>query len=70
LISGRNPDYLIGHQVKQRQFKTETIEIISTDYILYRWWKERNCSRRVSQTKPLDENLDWCYNSSSRRNAE
>ena len=56
LLSGRNPDYLIEHQVNAVPLlKDTTLEIIPTAYILI----ESGCEtavERVSQTKPLDRN--------------
>ncbi len=56
LISGRNPDYLIEHQVNAVPIieKTE-LEIISTGYVLIENGKE-TAVERVSQTKPLARN--------------
>ncbi|WP_339919006.1 geranylgeranylglyceryl/heptaprenylglyceryl phosphate synthase [uncultured Flavobacterium sp.] len=56
LISGRNSDYLIGHQVKAAPILKQTqLEIISTGYILVDGGNE-TAVERVSQTKPLDRN--------------
>lgn len=56
LISGRNSDYLIGHQVKAApQLKKSQLEIISTGYILIESGSETAVST-VSQTTPLDRN--------------
>lgn len=53
LISGRNPDYLIEHQVNAVPILKETnLEIISTGYILIKSGKP-TAVERVSQTKPL-----------------
>lgn len=56
LISGRNPDYLIKHQVDAAPILKKTqLEIISTGYMLI----ESGCETavaRVSNTKPLDRN--------------
>lgn len=59
LISGRNPDYLIAHQVKAAPVLKETsLEIVSTGYILIESGKE-TAVERVSQTRPLDRtNID------------
>ena len=59
LISGRNPDYLIEHQVKAAPILKQTkLEIISTGYILIDSGTE-TAVERVSKTKPLDRsNLD------------
>ncbi len=60
LISGRNPDYLIVHQVKAAPILKQTqLEIISTGYILIESGKE-TAVERVSQTKALDRtNIDF-----------
>jgi putative glycerol-1-phosphate prenyltransferase len=56
LISGRNPDYLIEHQVKAAPILKQTqLEIISTGYILIESGNE-TAVERVSKTKPLDRN--------------
>lgn len=56
LISGRNPDYLIEHQVNAVPIlEKTTLEIISTGYILVENGKE-TAVERISQTKPLDRN--------------
>jgi putative glycerol-1-phosphate prenyltransferase len=56
LISGRNPDYLIGHQVNSVPILKKTnLEIISTGYILIESGNE-TAVERVSKTKPLDRN--------------
>lgn len=56
LISGRNPDYLIEHQVKAVPILKQTqLEIISTGYILIESGNETAVAR-VSKTKPLDRN--------------
>lgn len=53
LLSGRNPDYLIGHQVKAVPIlKRTTLEIISTGYILIEGGNETAVSK-VSQTQPI-----------------
>jgi len=54
LISGRNPDFLIEHQVKAAPILKKTqLEIISTGYILIESGTE-TAVERVSKTKPLD----------------
>ncbi|MES2241204.1 MAG: geranylgeranylglyceryl/heptaprenylglyceryl phosphate synthase [Bacteroidota bacterium] len=54
LLSGRNPDYLIGHQVKAAPILKQTnLEILSTGYILIESGSE-TAVERVSKTKPLD----------------
>ena len=56
LISGRNPDFLIEHQVKAVPILKQTnLEIISTGYILIESGPE-TAVERVSKTKPLDRN--------------
>lgn len=56
LISGRNPDYLIEHQVNAVPILKKTnLEIISTGYILIESGKE-TAVERVSKTKPLSIN--------------
>ncbi|MBG6110574.1 putative glycerol-1-phosphate prenyltransferase [Flavobacterium sp. CG_23.5] len=56
LISGRNPDYLIEHQVKAAPLLTQTnLEIISTGYMLIESGSE-TAVERISKTKPLDRN--------------
>lgn len=54
LLSGRNPDYLIEHQVNAVPIlKKTTLEVISTGYILIESGNE-TAVERVSKTKPLD----------------
>jgi phosphoglycerol geranylgeranyltransferase len=56
LISGRNPDYLIEHQVDAVPILKKTqLEIISTGYILIESGGETAVAR-VSKTQPLDRN--------------
>ena len=56
LISGRNPDYLIEHQVNAVPILKKTqLEIISTGYLLIESGNETAVAR-VSNTKPLDRN--------------
>jgi putative glycerol-1-phosphate prenyltransferase len=56
LISGRNPDFLIEHQVKAAPILKKTqLEIISTGYILIESGTETGVER-VSKTNPLDRN--------------
>lgn len=59
LLSGRNPDYLIGHQVNAvSKLKQTNLEILSTGYILIESGAE-TAVERVSKTKPLERsNLD------------
>lgn len=53
LISGRNPDYLIEHQVKAVPILKETnLEIISTGYILIEGGNQTAVSK-ISQTDPI-----------------
>ncbi|TWI02373.1 putative glycerol-1-phosphate prenyltransferase [Flavobacterium tiangeerense] len=63
LLSGRNPDYLIGHQVTAAPILKQTqLEIISTGYILIESGNE-TAVERVSKTKPLDRHdLDLAVN--------
>nr|WP_315212039.1 geranylgeranylglyceryl/heptaprenylglyceryl phosphate synthase [uncultured Flavobacterium sp.] len=56
LISGRNPDFLIEHQVKAAPILKKTkLEVISTGYILIESGTE-TAVERVSRTRPLDRN--------------
>jgi putative glycerol-1-phosphate prenyltransferase len=56
LLSGRNPDYLIEHQVNAVPILNKTnLEVISTGYILIDSGNE-TAVERVSKTKPLDRN--------------
>lgn len=56
LISGRNPDYLIEHQVNAVPILKKTqLEIISTGYLLIESGGE-TAVERISKTKPLDRN--------------
>jgi phosphoglycerol geranylgeranyltransferase len=56
LISGRNPDYLIEHQVNAVPvLRKMNLEIISTGYILIESGA-RTAVERVSETKPLGRN--------------
>ncbi|SDG87909.1 geranylgeranylglyceryl/heptaprenylglyceryl phosphate synthase [Winogradskyella thalassocola] len=53
LISGRNPDYLIGKQVEAVSKLAKTnLEIIATGYVLIENGKE-TAVQRVSETKPI-----------------
>lgn len=55
LISGRNSDYLIGHQVNAVPILNKTnLEIISTGYLLIESGKQ-TAVEQVSQTKPLSK---------------
>jgi len=56
LLSGRNPDYLVEHQINAVPILEKTnLEIISTGYILIESGAE-TAVERVSQTKPLAKN--------------
>ena len=56
LLSGRNPDYLIEHQVNAVPILKKTnLEVISTGYILIESGTE-TAVERISKTKPLDRN--------------
>lgn len=56
LLSGRNPDYLIEHQVNAVPILNKmNLEVISTGYILIESGAQ-TAVERVSQTKPLDRN--------------
>ncbi|TYA52979.1 geranylgeranylglyceryl/heptaprenylglyceryl phosphate synthase [Formosa maritima] len=53
LISGRNPEYLIGKQVKAvSKLRQMNLEIISTGYVLIENGK-KTAVQRVTETKPL-----------------
>lgn len=54
LLSGRNPDYLIEHQINAVPFLKKTnLEVISTGYILIESGSE-TAVQRVTKTQPLD----------------
>ncbi len=56
LLSGRNPEYLIEHQIQAVPILDQTnLEIISTGYILIESGNE-TAVEKVSQTKPLPRN--------------
>lgn len=56
LISGRNPDYLIGKQVEAvSKLKYTNLQIIPTGYLLIENGKQ-TAVERVSETKPLKRN--------------
>jgi putative glycerol-1-phosphate prenyltransferase len=56
LLSGRNPDYLVEHQINAVPILEMTkLEIISTGYILIESGNE-TAVERVSKTKPLSRN--------------
>jgi len=55
LISGRNPEYLIGQQVKAvPQLKVSGLEVIPTGYLLIDGGRE-TAVQRVTQTLPLPQ---------------
>ncbi len=60
LLSGRNPDYLIEHQVNAVPIiKKTNLEVISTGYILIESGSE-TAVQRVSKTQPIDRtNLEY-----------
>jgi len=60
LLSGRNPDYLIEHQVNAVPILKKTnLEVISTGYVLIESGTQ-TAVERVSKTDPLDrENADY-----------
>jgi phosphoglycerol geranylgeranyltransferase len=60
LLSGRNPDYLIEHQVNAVPVLSKTnLEVISTGYLLIESGSE-TAVERVSKTKPLSrDNPDY-----------
>ena len=54
LISGRNPDFLIGHQVEAiSKLENSGLEIISTGYLLIDGGKQ-TAVETVSNTQPMD----------------
>jgi len=56
LISGRNPDYLIGKQVQAvSKLSTTQLDILATGYILIESGK-RTAVEKVTKTKPLSRN--------------
>ncbi|MCL4148994.1 UNVERIFIED_CONTAM: hypothetical protein GTU68_039020 [Idotea baltica] len=56
LISGRNPEYLIGkHVTAVSRLKKSSLEVVPTGYLLIENGKETSV-QRVSQTKPLKRN--------------
>ena len=56
LISGRNPDFLIEHQVNAISvLKKSNLEIISTSYLLIESGSQ-TAVERISETKPLSKN--------------
>lgn len=60
LLSGRNPDYLVEHQINAVPILEKTkLEIISTGYILIESGSE-TAVERVSKTKPLSkDNINY-----------
>lgn len=53
LLSGRNPDYLIGHQVKAApMLKKSNLEVISTAYLLIESGSQ-TAVEKVSKTNPV-----------------
>lgn len=69
LLSGRNPDYLIEHQVNAVPVLEKTnLEIISTGYILIESGSE-TAVERVSKTKPLSR-VDFDYVSQTAKAGE
>ncbi|WP_290698788.1 geranylgeranylglyceryl/heptaprenylglyceryl phosphate synthase [Lacinutrix sp.] len=53
LVSGRNPEYLIGQQIKAvSKLRNSDLEVIPTGYILIEGGKE-TATQQVSNTKPL-----------------
>lgn len=61
LISGRNPDYLIGHHVKAAPL-LKNVEVIPVGYILVDGGKESS-TELVSQTKPMSsDDIDRVVN--------
>ncbi|WP_353777443.1 geranylgeranylglyceryl/heptaprenylglyceryl phosphate synthase [Winogradskyella sp. 3972H.M.0a.05] len=63
LISGRNPDYLIGKHVEAiSKLESTTLEVIPTGYILVENGKQ-TAVERISQTKPLSrDNIEHIAN--------
>ncbi len=58
LLSGRNPDYLIGHQVKTaRQIEQEHIQVASTAYLLLDGGSETS-AMAATQTQPMGYDSD------------
>ena len=56
LISGANPDYLIGkHVASVSKLRTTNLQVISTGYLLIENGKE-TAVQRVTQTQPMLEN--------------
>lgn len=58
LVSGRNPEYLIGQQVKAvSKLRDSKLEVIPTAYILIDGGKETS-TQKVTNTKPLTNILE------------
>lgn len=58
LVSGRNPEYLIGQQVKAvSKLRNSSLEIIPTGYILVDGKKE-TATQKVTKTKPLNKSQE------------
>ncbi len=56
LLSGRNPEYLIGQHIKAAPLLKKTmLEVIPTSYLLIESGKQTTVAR-VSQTQPIDRN--------------
>ena len=56
LLSGRNPEYLIGQQVKAvSKLRNSTIEVLSTGYLLIDGGNVSSVER-VSKTQPMSQN--------------
>lgn len=56
LVSGRNPEYLIGQQIKAvEKLEQSSLEIIPTAYLLIESGTE-TAVERVSETKPISKN--------------
>ena len=56
LISGRNPEYLIGQQIQSALIvNNSNLEVIPTGYILIDGQKE-TAIERISKTKPISQN--------------
>jgi putative glycerol-1-phosphate prenyltransferase len=60
LLSGRNPEYLIEHQINAVPIlENATLEVLSTGYILIESGRE-TAVERVSQTKPINrDQIDY-----------
>lgn len=55
LISGRNPEYLIGEQVRAvERLRNSSLEIIPTGYILIDGGRE-SAVQRISETRPIPQ---------------